>query len=129
MYSYMSVPMITPDNFYQDFAREWVAAWNSHNLNVIMSHYADEIEFYSPLIVKLNINPEGRISDKQTLKEYFTKGLAAYPDLEFKLHHVLVGHGSVVLYYESVNNTMSAEFMQLNAEGKITAVRAHYSDK
>jgi len=129
MYSYMSVPMITPDNFYQDFAREWVAAWNSHNLNVIMGHYADEIEFYSPLIVKLNINPEGRISDKQPLKEYFTKGLAAYPDLEFKLHHVLVGHGSVVLYYESVNNTMSAEFMQLNAEGKITAVRAHYSDK
>ena len=118
------------DNDLNDhFANEWVSAWNSHNIDRIMSHYAEEIEFHSPLIVKLNINPEGTIKNKTDLKEYFLKGLTAYPGLHFNLHKVLSGKDSVVLYYESINQTMSAEFMQLNSDGKVTVVRAHYSSK
>jgi hypothetical protein len=119
----------TTDDFNKAFADEWISAWNSHDIDAIMSHYADEIEFYSPVIIRLNINPEGKISNKADLKTYFLKGLSAYPDLHFNLHYVLSGLGSVVLYYESINETMSAEFMQLNDEGKVTEVRAHYSSK
>ena len=121
--------MPTPTDPNHNFAREWVAAWNSHDIDAIMSHYADELEFYSPMIAKLGIDPEGRITNKTILREYFMKGLAAYPDLHFNLHYVLSGLDSVVLYYESINNTMSAEFMQLNSEGKVIVVRAHYSSK
>ena len=116
------------DQFTQ-IAHEWLDAWNSHNLDEIMAHYADDIEFYSPLISKLNNNPEGKISSKDELRAYFARGLAAYPDLHFKLHKILTGVGSIVLYYESVNNTMSAEFMEINSDGKIVAVRAHYGSK
>ena len=30
-----------------EFAREWIAAWNSHDLELILSHYADDFEMAS----------------------------------------------------------------------------------
>ena len=35
------------------FARDWVAAWNSHDLDRILSHYAEDVEFRSPFVVAL----------------------------------------------------------------------------
>lgn len=121
--------MTITEDFCKQFADEWINAWNSHDLDRIMSHYAEELEFYSPLIVKLNINPDGRITHKTDLRDYFKIGLEKFPDLHFSLQHVLVGLNSVVLYYGSVNNTLSAEFMLFNEEGKISQVRAHYTQK
>ena len=121
--------MTITEDFCKQFADEWINAWNSHDLDRIMSHYAEELEFYSPLIVRLNINPDGRITHKTDLRDYFKIGLEKFPDLHFSLQHVLVGLNSVVLYYGSVNNTLSAEFMLFNEEGKISQVRAHYTQK
>ncbi len=109
-----------------DFAEAWLSAWNSHDLDIIMHHYAEEIEFTSPFIVALNNDPKGTIRDKVALRGYFQRALQKYPELHFELDTVLTGVESVVLYYKSVNNTMSAEFMQLNEAGKVNKVCAHY---
>lgn len=110
----------------QHFAQEWVAAWNNHDLEAILTHYDDEIVFYSPFIQKLNNDPSGAIRGKDELRKYFSKALEIYPDLHFELYHVLEGIDSVVLYYKSVGNRLSAEMMALNAAGKVITVRAHY---
>ena len=34
------------------FAEEWAAAWNSHDLDRILTHYADDVVFSSPHIVR-----------------------------------------------------------------------------
>ena len=111
------------------FAEAWVNAWNSHDLEAILEHYADDIVFYSPFIQKINNDPSGRLQGKEALKAYFAKGLQAYPDLHFELYHVLEGVQSVVLYYKSVNNRLSAEMMVLNDAGKVVEVRAHYKQQ
>ena len=121
--------MTLTEDLCKQFADEWINAWNSHDLDRIMSHYANELEFYSPLIIRLNINPDGRITHKTDLRDYFKIGLDKFPDLHFSLQYVLVGLNSVVLYYGSVNNTLSAEFMLFNEDGKISQVRAHYTQK
>ena len=112
----------------QQFAHEWVNAWNGHNLEAIMEHYAEDIVFYSPLIKRINNDPSGRIQGREALKAYFKRGLEAYPDLHFELYHILEGVNSVVIYYKSVGNRLSAEMMVLNSEGKVTEVRAHYTE-
>ena len=112
----------------EKFARQWIVSWNSHNLDRIADHYTEDIDFTSPKIVKLLGREDGRIRDLATLKEYFAKGLEAYPDLHFELYHVLSGVNSVVLYYRSVNNSLAAEYMVLDQNGKITAVMAHYKE-
>jgi ketosteroid isomerase-like protein len=37
----------------RQFAHHWVSAWNSHNLDAIMSHYASEVVLTSPVATKL----------------------------------------------------------------------------
>lgn len=109
-----------------NFAQEWIDAWNSHNLDRIMEHYTDEIDFRSPVILQIGFNKEGVINNKATLRSYFAKGLEVYPDLHFELIKILEGLNSVVLYYKSINNRHTAEYMELNDAGKVCAVRAHY---
>jgi hypothetical protein len=109
------------------FAKEWIEAWNSHKLEAILSHYADNIQFTSPFIVRLMNEPSGTLTGKEKLKPYFEKGLAAYPDLHFQLIEVLEGVDSVTLYYHSVKNLMAAEVMFFDEKGKIGRVVAHYS--
>ncbi len=110
-------------------AEAWVKAWNDHDLDAIMEHYADDIIFYSPIIQRLNNDPSGRISGKAALRAYFEKGLTAFPDLHFDLYHVLEGVDSMVLYYKSINNRLSAEMMVLGPDGKVKEVRAHYKEQ
>ena len=108
------------------FASEWIASWNNHDLDSILSHYADRLEFQSPFIPLLNFNNEGVIRTKEDLKKYFEIGLATYPQLNFKLLTILSGINSLVIYYESVNNKMAAEVFFLNPQGKATKVFCHY---
>lgn len=119
--------MMMTEIFALYFAKEWIEAWNSHNLKKILSHYSEKIEFSSPFIITLLGNSSGTIRGKKELKSYFEKGLSTYPDLHFKLIQVLSGVSSLTLYYESVKGMRAAEVMVLNEKSKITSVTAHYS--
>ena len=93
-----------------------------------MTHYAENIEFYSPFIITLTNSSEGRIYGKSALQAYFLKGLANYPDLNFELLQVLPGITSITLLYKSINNLLAAEVMEIDSEGRINKVLAHYSE-
>jgi hypothetical protein len=109
------------------FAEHWIAAWNAHDLDLIMTHYEDAIELTSPVAARLLGTPEGKVSGKANLKGYFQRGLAAYPELHFRLDDVLLGVSSVVLFYTNQKGTQTAEFMELSAAGKVARVVANYS--
>lgn len=108
-------------------ANHWVAAWNGHDLDAIMTHYEDAIELTSPVAARLLGKPDGKVDGKTNLRAYFQRGLEAYPELHFRLEDVLWGINSVVLYYTNQKGTRTAEFMELSANGKVTRVVANYS--
>jgi len=108
-------------------AEDWVAAWNAHDLDRIVSHYEDEVELTSPVAARLLGVADGTVVGKENLRAYFKRGLAAYPQLRFKLEDVLWGLNSVVLYYTNQNGNRTAEFMELSAAGKVARVVAHYN--
>ena len=107
-------------------ADAWVAAWNAHDLDLIMSHYEEDVELTSPVAAQLLGIPDGKVVGKAALRSYFQRGLAAYPDLHFRLVDVLCGINSVVLYYTNQKGTRTGEFMELSATGKVAAVVANY---
>ncbi|MGZ3902362.1 MAG: nuclear transport factor 2 family protein [Bacteroidia bacterium] len=109
------------------FALDWIQSWNKHNLNSILEHYSEDVEFYSPFIPLLKFNETGRINSKSDLAKYFKIGLDAYPDLTFRLHNVFTGIDTVTIYYTSVNGRMAAEVFQLNENGKAAKVFCNYS--
>jgi predicted ester cyclase len=111
----------------RELANNWVAAWNAHDLDLIMSHYEEAIELTSPVAAQLLGKPDGRVAGKANLRAYFERGLAAYPDLQFRLEDVLWGVNSVVLYYTNQKGARTAEFMELSPTGKVARVVANYN--
>ena len=114
---------------HHSFAQEWVSAWNAHDLERILSHYADDVVFRSPFVAKLTGEKSGELRGKAALRGYFAKALAENTALRFHLRRVLLGVGSVVLIYDSINNLVAAEMMERNAAGQATRVSAHYSSE
>jgi hypothetical protein len=108
-------------------AEHWIAAWNAHDLDLIMTHYEDAIELTSPVAAQLLGTPAGKVIGKTNLKAYFQRGLEAYPELHFRLKDVFLGVSSVVLVYTNQKGTLTAEFMELSAIGKVARVVANYS--
>jgi predicted ester cyclase len=109
------------------FAEHWVAAWNAHDLELILTHYDDVVELTSPVAAQLLGTPDGKVSGKANLRAYFERGLAAFPELHFHLEDVFWGVSSVVLCYLNQKGTRTAEFMELSATGKVARVVANYS--
>jgi len=109
------------------FAHEWLEAWNAHDLPRVLQHYADDFEMSSPLIVQMGLSETGTLKGKQQIGDYWQKGLAKYPDLHFKLIDVLSGVNSVIVYYHTINDKLSAELFMFNEEGKVYKSVGHYN--
>jgi predicted ester cyclase len=102
-------------------------AWNSHDLDAIMSHYGPDVVLTSPIAAKLFNDASGTVTGHEALRRYFKRGLEAYPSLTFELVDVMWGLSSVVLYYVNQKGTKTGEFMEVDANGKIVRVVAHYN--
>jgi hypothetical protein len=117
--------MVT-ENVARRLAREWVAAWNSHDLERILVHYADDVTLTSPVAAERLADPSGTVRGKAALKAYFELALKAYPELRFELVDVMWGISTVVLYYVNQRGTMTGEVMELGSSGLVTRVIANY---
>jgi len=107
------------------FAREWVQAWNRRDLESLLACYADDVEFCSPLAVKLLGEASGTVRGKANLREYFAKALAAFPgDLSIELLGLYQGVNSVVVHFQ-VRGRKGAEVMEMNGDGVVRRALAH----
>jgi len=115
---------LTP-GFAERFAREWVAAWNARDLERILSHYEDDFEMSSPVIVRLVGEASGTLRGKPAIRAYWAKALEAAPDLRFEIVSVLAGVGSVTVCYRG-HRGLAAEVFHFGASGKVARAFAHY---
>jgi SnoaL-like domain len=92
----------------QDFAKEWIAAWNSHDLDLILSHYVEDFEMSSPLIIERKIHPSGVLRGKAAIRKYWAIGLAAVPPIQFELIDVHVGVNTIGILYRSIGRCLDA---------------------
>ena len=114
-------------SFARQFGQDWVTAWNSHDLERILAHYDEEVELTSPVALKLLNNGDGVVRGKSALRQYFLRGIQAYPERHFELIDVLWGVETVVVYYSNnVRGSKAAEVMQVTSAGKIRRVWANY---
>lgn len=109
------------------FADEWLQAWNSHDLDAIMSHYAPDVVLTSPAAAKLLNVATGTIHGREALRGYFKQGLEIFPNLKFEVLDIMWGISSIILYYTNQKSTRTGEFMELDARQKIVRVVANYS--
>jgi SnoaL-like domain len=111
----------------QRFGIEWVEAWNSHDLERILSHYSEDVEVTSPLIETVLGPGRTSVRGKKALRAYWGPALERYPDLHFVLFRAYAGPHSVVLHYQSIQGLIAAECMEFNGNGVVCRVLAHYA--
>jgi len=111
----------------QIFAKDWIASWNAHDMERILSHYTDDFEMSSPLIVERLGLPAGKLKGKKAVGEYWRPGLSKSPPLQFELIDVFVGIEAITLYYHNVGRRMVAETLFINHLGKVTHGIAQWS--
>lgn len=109
------------------FAREWVDSWNSHDLDRILSHYADDFQMTSPFIIEMMNEPTGTIKGKENVRAYWARALERIPDLHFGLIEALSGVHSITIYYHAVFGMRAAEVLFFNENGKVKQAIAHYN--
>jgi hypothetical protein len=108
------------------FSKEWIAAWNAHDLPRILAHYSDDFEMSSPYIAQLLGDPSGTLKGKRAVGEYWRRALERAPNLHFELVETLAGIDSVVLYYKGARG-MAAEVFFFDQDGLVTKACAHYA--
>jgi ketosteroid isomerase-like protein len=113
--------------FAEDFASDWLEAWNSHDLDRVLSHYADAFEMSSPLIVQLAGEASGTLKGKVAVRAFWAKALEQIPGLRFDLLDILLGVDSLTLYYEGAKGRLVAEVFHFDAERKVIKAYAHYA--
>jgi hypothetical protein len=109
-----------------EYAREWIAAWNSHDVEQVAGHYADTVEYESPFVARLSPG-RTRLSGIGQVRDYIASGFERFPDLCFTGPSlVALGAGSVVIVYGSVAGLVAAETLVLDERGRVSRVHCHY---
>ena len=60
--------------------REWIAAWNSRDLERVLRLYAENAEMTSDKIKAFGFDSSGTLNGKAKLRAYWGKGLELLPD-------------------------------------------------
>ncbi len=104
------------------FAHEWEAAWNSHDLDRILSHYSEDIEFRSRKAEHLFGN--GFMKGKHALRIYWAKALEMQPDLRFEVLEVFSGFEMTVIRYRNHKGIVAAETLRFGKNGAVVEASA-----
>lgn len=110
----------------QTFAAEWVAAWNRHDVDAVLAHYADDFTMTTPMIQKLLGIAAGTLQGKQDVGDYWRAALAKIPNLKFTIIDVTCGVDVVSIYYHAVLGRRAIETFFFDAAGKVCKALAAY---
>jgi ketosteroid isomerase-like protein len=94
------------------FAEEWVAAWNAHDLDRILTHYSDDVVFSSPHIARRLGKPSGEVHGIDALRAYFGSGLEGETDLHFTMEDFRYSVDTIVINYRNQHGHAVAEVLR-----------------
>jgi ketosteroid isomerase-like protein len=108
-----------------DVAKRWCDAWNNRDIDSVMEHYADDVKFSSPTVIKRLGIESGWLDGKSQLQEHFSVGMQA-PNLRFEFVDVLMGVGGMSVVYRRETGVLVVDVIELDEKGKGKVVRAFY---
>jgi len=94
------------------FAHEWQEAWNSHDVERILGHYAEDVVFQSPYVVHRLQEPSGEVRGKDALRSYWGSGLEQQRDLHFTVDDVRLSVDTLVINYRNHSGHAVSEVLR-----------------
>jgi ketosteroid isomerase-like protein len=109
-----------------ELGHQWIAAWNSRDLERVLTLYPDDAEMTSDLIARLGLSVQGSLRGKHNLRAYWTKALAANTDLHFEAIAVYTSPNSLIVHYENQRGQKICEYLRVGRDGKIVQGSANH---
>jgi hypothetical protein len=97
-----------------DFVEAWLGAWNGHDPDAVLAHFAEDVIFTSPVAARIVEGSDGVIRGKAALRRYWREGLTRIPDLRFDLIGVYVGVETIVINYRNQNGGLVSEVLKFD---------------
>ncbi|WP_414687638.1 nuclear transport factor 2 family protein [Mycobacterium sp.] len=98
------------------FSKQWVEAWNAHDLETVLQHFDDDVVFTSQVAAKLFPETAGVVRGKPALRSYWTQALQRIPQLRFVIERVYRGIDTVVIVYRNQDDGMVSEVLRFDGE-------------
>jgi hypothetical protein len=111
----------------KQFAEHWIAAWNSHDVDAVLTHYTDDFEMTTPMIQRLLGIKSGTLKGKKAVGDYWRAALKKIPDLHFSVIDVTSGLNAVSIYYNAVLEKKAIETFFFDDTGKVYKALATYN--
>jgi ketosteroid isomerase-like protein len=120
-------PMKPSEN--EGIAVKWFNAFNTHDLEALLSLYHDEAKHFSPKLKLRKPETNGFVQGKQALREWWQDAFDRLPTLNYKYTTLTANEDRVFMeYIRKVNNEedmLVAEVLEIR-EGMIVASRVYH---
>jgi ketosteroid isomerase-like protein len=108
----------------QLFAAAWIAGWNRHDLEAVLSHYSEDVRFHSPFARMLT--GDGLVVGKPALRAYWREGLKRRPALRFELLDLFEGDGALALHLSDERGHRTVETLLFDEQAKVMLSTGRY---
>ena len=119
--------MISQKNL--SISHNWFEAFNSHNLDKLLSLYDDEAEHYSPKLKIRHPETNGLVIGKEALRIWWQDAFDRLPSLNYKVKSLTADSDRVFMEYirsvENEEDILVAEVLEIK-EGSIVASRVYH---
>ena len=113
-----------------EIAKQWLQAFNDHNLEKLLSLYDDHAEHYSPKLKARQPETKGIIKGKAALRNWWQDAFNRLPDLAYHEKTITADSDRAFMEYTRVvsgeDNMVVAEVLEIN-NGLIIASRVYHS--
>jgi ketosteroid isomerase-like protein len=96
------------------FSQRWVDAWNAHDVESVLQHFADDVVFTSPVAAALLPETAGIIRGKPALRNYWTQALQRVANLRFAIEGVYEGIDTIVIAYRNQDGGLVSEVLRFS---------------
>ncbi len=113
-----------------DIAKEWLKAFNEHDLEKLLSLYDDSAEHFSPKLKLRKPETNGIIKGKAAMRIWWKDAFDRLPDLTYQEKTITANNNRVFMEYTRIvsgeANMLVAEVLDIE-NGLIVASRVYHS--
>lgn len=107
------------------FAASWASAWNAHDVDAVLSHFAEDAVFASPVAAQLLPETAGVLRGKAAIHAYWTLAAKKVPDFHVTVSDVYTGVDTMVINYRNQVGARVCEVLTFR-DGQVIAGTGTY---
>ena len=79
----------------------WLAMWNDCSVDEYLTQYRQDAVLISSVALRLFPDSNGKVAEKETLREYWEFVRMKFPNLKFVMDKVSVAENKIIVFYST----------------------------